>query len=69
MSSVRDAYQVGSLVVMPVFLFIFLQMVSFFFSSLLAIIGGTLILILAAIFFYKLAENIFDRENALVKLM
>ena len=69
MSSVRDAYQIGSLVVMPVFFFVFLQMVTFFFSSLLSILAGTTILILSTIFFYKLAENIFDREKALVKLV
>ncbi|MHA1401671.1 MAG: ABC transporter permease subunit, partial [Candidatus Heimdallarchaeaceae archaeon] len=67
MSSVRDAYQIGSLIVMPVFFFVFIQMVSFFFSSLLSIIGGTLILVLFAIAFFKIAENIFDREKAIVK--
>ncbi len=68
-SSVRDGYQFGGLLVLPLFLFVGVQMVFFFLNPLLTLIIGTGILILFALLFYRIAINIFDRDKALTKLV
>ncbi|MHA1347149.1 MAG: ABC transporter permease subunit [Candidatus Heimdallarchaeaceae archaeon] len=68
-TSVRDAYQLGSLIVLPLMMLIVGVVVSYFFVSTIALIAAVgLLLILCAIFF-KIATNVFDRERAIVKLV
>ena len=66
--SVRDSYQIGSLIVLPLILLIAAEMFSFFFASYATLFGGVAgMLILIAILF-KIATSIFDREKVITKM-
>ncbi len=68
-NTVRDSYQFGSLISLPLMVLIFSQLFMYMLSSWMAIIVGTVILLITALVFFKLAENVFDREKALTKLV
>ncbi len=68
-TSVRDAYQLGSLVVLPLMMLIIGIVVSYFFISTIALIGAVAILLTLCVIFFKIATNVFDRERAIVKLV
>ncbi len=68
-TSVRDAYQLGSLVVLPLMMLIIGIVVSYFFISVIALIGAVAILLILCAIFFKIATNVFDRERAIVKLV
>jgi ABC-type Na+ efflux pump permease subunit len=68
-TSVRDAYQLGSLVVLPLMMLIIGIVVSYFFISVLALIAAVATLLILCAIFFKIATNVFDRERAIVKLV
>ena len=68
-TSVRDAYQLGSLVVLPLIMIVIGLVVSYLFISLLALIASVAILLILCTIFFKIATNVFDRERAIVKLV
>lgn len=68
-NTVRDSYQFGSLLSLPLMILIFSQLFVYMLSSWMAIIIGTVILVIITIVFFSLAENVFDRERALIKLV
>jgi ABC-type transport system involved in multi-copper enzyme maturation permease subunit len=68
-TSVRDAYQLGSLVVLPLVMLIVGVVVTYFFISFLALIAAVAILLILCAVFFKIATNVFDRERAIVKLV
>ena len=67
--SVRDSYQIGSLVVLPLIFLIVAGMLSFFFNSIATLIGGTAVMAVIIIILFKLATNIFNREKAIIKMI
>ncbi len=68
-TSVRDAYQLGSLVVLPLIMIVIGLVVSYLFISILALIASVAILLTLCAIFFKIATNVFDRERAIVKLV
>ncbi len=68
-TSVRDAYQLGSLVVLPLVMLIVGVVVAYIFISVYALIAAVAILLILCAIFFKIATNIFDRERAIVKLV
>ncbi|MBY9001095.1 MAG: ABC transporter permease [Candidatus Heimdallarchaeota archaeon] len=68
-TSVRDAYQLGSLVVLPLMMLIVGVVVSYLFISTIALIAAVALLLILCAIFFKIATNVFDRERAIVKLV
>jgi len=66
--SVRDSYQIGSLVVLPLIFLIVTGMLSFFFNSIATLIGGIAVMAVIIVILFKLATNIFNREKAIIKM-
>ncbi len=68
-TSVRDAYQLGSLIVLPLIFLIAAEMFSFFFNTYATLAGGLVIMIIIVLALFKLATSVFDREKAIVKMV
>ncbi len=66
--SVRDSYQVGSLIVLPLILLIAAEMFSFFFASYATLFGGVAGMVVIIIILFKIATKIFDREKMITKM-
>ncbi len=67
-ATTRDAYQFGSLVVLPLIVLIIGQVALLFFVSIVTLIFGTTLMIILDYILYLLALKIFDREKAIAKL-
>jgi ABC-type transport system involved in multi-copper enzyme maturation permease subunit len=67
--SVRDSYQIGSLIVLPLILLIAAEMFSFFFASYATLFGGVGGMIVLILILFKLATAIFDREKVITKMV
>jgi len=68
-TSVRDAYQLGSLIVLPLIMLVVAEMFGLLFQSTITMIAGIAILAVLIFILFKLTTNIFDRERALVKMV
>jgi ABC-type Na+ efflux pump permease subunit len=68
-TSVRDAYQIGSLVVLPLIMLIVVEMFGLLMNSIATLIGSIAILIIVIVGLFKIATSIFDRERAIVKMV
>jgi len=68
-TSVRDAYQLGSLVVLPLIMIVIGLVVTYLLISVLALMASVAILLILCAIFFKIATNMFDRERAIVKLV
>lgn len=67
--STRDAYQFGSLIILPVLALIISQMASMFFFSNVTLVIGTVLMLVLIYVLYRIALKIFDREQAIAKLV
>ncbi len=67
--SVRDSYQIGSLVVLPLILLIGGEMILFLFNSYATLFGGVGIMIIIILILFKIATSIFNRENIIAKMV
>jgi len=67
--SVRDSYQIGSLVVLPLILLIGGEMILFLFNSYAALFGGVGVMVVLILILYKIAVSIFNRENVIAKMV
>ncbi|OLS31985.1 MAG: hypothetical protein HeimAB125_13520 [Candidatus Heimdallarchaeota archaeon AB_125] len=67
--SVRDSYQIGSLVVLPLIMLIGAEMFSFFFNTVLTLIIGLAVMLVIIFILFKFATNIFNREKAITKMI
>jgi len=67
-ANVRDASQIGGIVILPVMLLIFGQLLNLFFINELIVLAGTLMLALVDALLIRVATSRFDRENLLTKL-
>ncbi|NPD88878.1 MAG: ABC transporter permease subunit [Asgard group archaeon] len=68
-TSVRDAYQIGSLVVLPLIGLIVFEMLGLLLNSVATLLGSIAVLIIIIIGLFKIATSIFDRERAIVKMV
>lgn len=68
-TSVRDAYQLGSLIVLPLIMLVVAEMFGLLFQSTITMIAGIAILAVLIFVLFKITSNIFDRERALVKMV
>ena len=68
-TSVRDAYQLGSLIVLPLISLIAAQMFGFFFNTYATLAGGIAIMLIIILALFKLAVGVFDRDKAIVKMV
>jgi ABC-type Na+ efflux pump permease subunit len=68
-TSVRDAYQIGSLVVLPLIMLIVLEMFGLLLNSIATLLGSIAVLIIIIVGLFKIAAKIFDRERAMVKMV
>jgi ABC-type Na+ efflux pump permease subunit len=65
-SSTRDAQQLGSLIILPLIIFIFVQIIAALFSPITILIGAGLLFILDIILF-RMSIQVFSRENIITK--
>ncbi|MCG3219847.1 MAG: ABC transporter permease subunit [Candidatus Heimdallarchaeota archaeon] len=68
-TSVRDAYQIGSLVVLPLIMLIVLEMLGLLLNSIATLLGSIAVLIIIIVGLFKIAAGIFDRERAIIKMV
>ncbi|MCG3217252.1 MAG: ABC transporter permease subunit [Candidatus Heimdallarchaeota archaeon] len=68
-TSVRDAYQLGSLIVLPLIFLIAAEMFGFFFNTYATLAGGLVLMLVIIAALFKLATSVFDREKAIVKMV
>ncbi len=68
-TSVRDAYQLGSLIVLPLIMLVVAEMFGLLFQSTITMIAGIAILAVLIFILFKITTNIFDRERALIKMV
>lgn len=68
-STVRDATQLGGLLLIPLLMLIGLQVVLFFYNIILGIVVGPIVLLLIAAGLFKISTSLFKREKALIKLV
>jgi len=68
-STVRDANQLGGILLIPLIMVVLGFLSLYFFNSLLGLILTPVVLIIIDLLFYKLSTNIFQRERALTKLV
>ncbi|MCG3227824.1 MAG: hypothetical protein H7645_12960 [Candidatus Heimdallarchaeota archaeon] len=68
-TSVRDAYQIGSLVVLPLIGLIVFEMLGLLLNSVATLLGSIAVLIIIIVGLFKIAASIFDRERAIVKMV
>ncbi len=68
-STVRDANQLGGIILIPLILIILGFLTLYLFNSVLGLILTPVVLILIDGLFYKISTNIFQRERALTKLV
>ncbi|MHA2358598.1 MAG: ABC transporter permease subunit [Candidatus Heimdallarchaeaceae archaeon] len=68
-TSVRDAYQIGSLVVLPLIMLVAAEMFGMLLNSLATLFGGIGILVIIIAILFRFASAIFDRERAIVKMV
>ena len=68
-STVRDASQLGGLILIPLLLIVFGSLSLYLFNSILGLILSPVVLILLDAILYKISTNIFQREIALAKLV
>lgn len=68
-TSVRDAYQIGSLVVLPLIMLIVAEMLGLLLNSIATLIGSIVVLVIIIVGLFKIAVSIFDRERAIVKMV
>ncbi len=66
-TDVRSAQGIGSVVIIPIYAIIGLQIAGFFMMNITYLLIGCLVLILICPLLLKLAVKIFDRENILTK--
>ena len=68
-TTVRDANQLGGLLLIPLIFVIFGALSLYLFNSTLSIVITLVILIIVDLIFYKISISIFKREKALTKLV
>jgi len=68
-TSVRDAYQIGSLVVLPLIMLVAAEMFGMLLNSIATLLGGIAILVAIIAILFRFATAIFDRERAIIKMV
>jgi hypothetical protein len=68
-STLRDATQLGGLLLIPLLMLIGLQVVLFFYNMILGIVVAPIVLLIIAAGLFKISTSLFKREKALVKLV
>ncbi|MEM3047020.1 MAG: hypothetical protein QW057_08070, partial [Candidatus Bathyarchaeia archaeon] len=67
-ANVRDASQIGGIVVLPVILLLFGQLFNLFFINEAIVLAASLLIGLTDALLIRIATSRFDRENLLTKL-